>query len=40
MKTKVIKVSDLGDIVIPDVIIRTLNLKPKDNALIEIYNVI
>ncbi|CEG11666.1 hypothetical protein MSIBF_A1580007 [groundwater metagenome] len=40
MKTKVIKVSERGDIVIPDVITRTLNFKPKDNALIEIYNVI
>ncbi len=35
MKTKFIKVSEQGDIVIPDVITRTLNLNPKDNILIE-----
>ncbi len=37
MKTKVIQVSEHGDIVIPDVVTRTLNLKPKDNILIERY---
>ncbi len=37
MKTKVIKASEWGDIVIPDSITRTLNLKPKDNVLIKKY---
>lgn len=34
MKTKVIKVSNQGDIVIPEGITRTLNLKPMDNIII------